>query len=62
MAHAGWQVAENRLNAGGNRLCNDEVFDIYLDEIWRGKYNSCFMIDKRFTYNVMLLHKSDEKN
>ena len=34
---------------------------IYLDKIWRGEYNSCFKIDKRFIYNVMLLHKSDEK-
>ena len=29
MAHAGWQVAENRLNARGNRVCNDEVYDIF---------------------------------
>ena len=35
---------------------------IYLDKIWRGEYNSCFKIDKRFIYyNVMLLNKSDEK-
>ena len=28
MAHAGWQVAEDRFNASGNRVCNDEVYDI----------------------------------
>ena len=34
---------------------------IYLDKIWRGEYNSCFKIDKRFIYDVLLLHNSDEK-
>ena len=26
MAHAGWQVSEN---ASGNRVCNNEVYDIF---------------------------------
>ena len=29
MAHAGWQVAENRMNASGNSVYNDEVYKIF---------------------------------